>query len=367
MSIVFSEEHKALREAVRGFVARHSPMPKIRALMDTEDCVDRELWRRFATELGVLGLAVPVDRGGAGGSAVEQAVVLEELGSSLAMTPYLPTGIMALTALLACDDMRLVPQIVVGECLATVACTEDGDEWDLGAIATTAVPVGEAYVLTGAKSLVPDGLTADILLVLARAGDGPRLFAVRGSATGLLRWPMETLDLTRKMARLEFARTPARPLGRPGTGLDITRAVIGAATLAVVLEQVGGAQRCLDMTVEYAKTRVQFGRPIGGFQAVKHRCADMLVAVESARSAAYDAVRAADSAPDQLPAALSMAKAVCSEAYTFCAGETIQLHGGIGFTWEHDAHLYYRRAHSTALLFGDATYHRERLARELGV
>ena len=214
---------------------------------------------------------------------------------------------------------------------------------------------------------VLDGHTADLILVAARTSAGVSLFAVDGGASGLTRTALSTMDQTRKQAKVEFDNTPARLIGADGAGWNVLSTVLDLAAVALAAEQVGGAQKCLDMAVEYAKVRVQFGRPIGSFQAIKHKCADMLLEVESAKSAAYYAGWCAAEMNEELPSVASLAKAYCSEAYFHAAAENIQIHGGIGFTWEHPAHLYFKRAKSSELLFGDPTYHRELLAQRIGI
>jgi alkylation response protein AidB-like acyl-CoA dehydrogenase len=214
---------------------------------------------------------------------------------------------------------------------------------------------------------VLDGATANLILVAARTAAGVSLFSVAGDAAGLTRESLATMDQTRKQARLTFDNTPATLIGTDGQGWPVLERVLDLAAVGLAAEQVGGAQMCLDMAVEYAKVRVQFGRPIGSFQAIKHKCADMLLEVESAKSAAYYAGWAASELNDELPSVASLAKAYCSEAYFHAAAENIQIHGGIGFTWEHPAHLYFKRAKSSELLFGDPTYHRELLAQRIGI
>ena len=214
---------------------------------------------------------------------------------------------------------------------------------------------------------VLDGHIADLILVVARTDAGVSLFAVDGDAAGLTRTPLSTMDQTRKQARLEFENTPARLIESEGIGWDFMARVLDLVAVGLAAEQVGGAQKVLEMAVEYAKVRVQFGRPIGSFQAIKHKCADMLLEVESAKSAAYYGMWCAAEMDDELPSVASLAKAYCSEAYFHAAAENIQIHGGIGFTWEHPAHLYFKRAKSSELLFGDPTYHRELLAQRIGI
>ena len=212
-----------------------------------------------------------------------------------------------------------------------------------------------------------DGAAADLLLVVARSAGGLSLFSVDGGAAGVTRTPLRTLDLTRRQARIALDAAPARLIGAEGDAEALLPRVLDRVAVALACEQVGGAQRTLEMAVEHAKRRMQFGRPIGSFQAVKHTCADMAQQVEGARSAAAWAVSASADDSPELPVAASMAKVRCSEAFLFTAAENIQVHGGIGFTWEHPAHLYFRRAHSSALLFGDPAHHRELLLQRLGV
>ena len=222
-------------------------------------------------------------------------------------------------------------------------------------------------MLNGHKSFVLDGHLADLILVVGRTSKGISLFGVKGDADGLTKTPLATMDQTRKQARLELVNTPAWLIGADGGAEAGLRKTLDLAAVALAAEQVGGAQHCLDSSVEYAKTRIQFGRPIGSFQAIKHKCADMLLEVESAKSAAYYAAWAAAEDSDELPVVASLAKSYCSEAYFHAAAENIQIHGGIGFTWEHDAHLYFKRAKSSELLFGDPAYHRELLAQRIGI
>jgi alkylation response protein AidB-like acyl-CoA dehydrogenase len=302
---------------------------------------------------------------------VELIVVLEEMGRSLLCAPYFATIALAANAILASRDdaakKELLPGIATGDTIATLAFTEDNGRWDEGGITTTATRAGDGWTLDGHKMFVLDGHVANLLVVAARTPAGLSLFAVEGDAPGLTRTPLATMDQTRKQARLELAGTPGRLIGADGGASAGLSRTLDLAAVALAAEQVGGAQRCLDMSVEYAKERVQFGRPIGSFQAIKHKCADMLLEVESAKSAAYYAGWAAAESSDELPVVASLAKAYCSDAYFHAAAENIQIHGGIGFTWEHDAHLYFKRAKSSELLLGDPTYHRELLAQRIGL
>ena len=260
-----------------------------------------------------------------------------------------------------------LPGIASGETIATLAFTEPSGKWDESGVEATASGKGDSWKLSGTKMFVLDGHTADLIIVAARTPKGVSLFAVNGDAAGLTRTPLATMDQTRKQAKLELDGVEGRLIGEEGKGWDVLSTVLDLAAVALAAEQVGGAQRCLDMSVEYAKVRVQFGRPIGSFQAIKHKCADMLLEVESAKSAAYYAGWCASEMNDELPAVASLAKAYCSDAYFHAAAENIQIHGGIGFTWEHPAHLYFKRAKSSELLFGDPTYHRELLAQRIGI
>jgi len=370
IGLAFTDEQEELRRTVRRFLDESCPVGEVRRLMDTERGHDPEVWRRLG-ELGLQGIHVPEAMGGAGMGQVELSIVLEELGRSLACLPYFSTVGLAVNTLLASGDEAaqrdLLPRLASGEATATLAVLEPSGSWDLDAVATTARREGDGWALDGVKAFVVDGHTADVVLVAARAPGGLTVFAVDGGASGMERVPVPELDQTRKLATLELSSTPARMIGEEGgAGAWLPRA-LDLAAVALAAEQVGGAQRCLDMTVEYAKTRQQFGRAIGAFQAIKHRCADMLLRVESARAAAYYAAWAAAEDAEELPAVASLARAYCSEAYSWVAGETIQVHGGIGFTWEHDAHLYFKRAKASELLLGDPARHRELLLQRIGI
>ncbi len=383
MNFAFREEQEELRETVRRFFADKSSSSEVRRLMATTEGYDAAVWRQMADELGLQSLAIPEDYGGAGFSFVELVIVLEEMGAALVCAPFLSSVVLAANALLTLGDeetkARWLPGIASGEIIATLAITEDANRWDLDAVQLVATPARwggrrsadrrapDGWTLHGHKSYVLDGHVATLLLVTARTEEGLSLFAVRSDASGLVRTPLSTMDQTRKQARLELAGTPAQLVGCAGqAGPGIVK-TLQLAAVALAAEQVGGAQRCLDSSVEYAKARTQFGRPIGSFQAIKHKCADLLLEVEFARSAAYYAGWAAAQDTDDLPLAASVAKSYCSETYFHAAAENIQIHGGIGFTWEHDAHLYLKRAKSSELLFGDPVYHRELLARRIGV
>ncbi|MHB8681135.1 MAG: acyl-CoA dehydrogenase family protein [Acidimicrobiales bacterium] len=371
MNFAFSEEQEELRRAVRRFLEDKSPMTEVRRLMETTDGHDPAVWEQMANQLGLQAMHIPEEYGGAGFSYVELIVVLEEMGAALLCAPYFSTVALAANALLSSNDEAAkkdyLAGIAAGETIATLALTEDSGRWDLDGITLGASAQGDGWKLDGHKMFVLDGHTANLILVAARTGKGVSLFAVEGDAAGLTRTALATMDQTRKQARLEFSGTAARLIGEEGAAGSVLTRTLDLAAVALAAEQVGGAQRCLDMSVDYAKTRIQFGRPIGSFQAIKHKCADMLLEVESAKSAAYYAGWAAAEESDELPVVASLAKSYCSEAYFHAAAENIQIHGGIGFTWEHDAHLYFKRAKSSELLLGDPTYHRELLAQRIGI
>jgi alkylation response protein AidB-like acyl-CoA dehydrogenase len=364
-------EQQELRAAVRRFLSERAPLPRVRELMETDHGTDTEVWRQAGSQLGLQGIAIPEEYGGSGFSFAEQAIVLEELGSALYTGPYLSSVVLAATALLASPDeaakQDFLPGIASGETVATLAFTEDNGSWEPDAIRMSAVKDGTAWRLDGHKSFVLDGHTADLIVAVADTDAGLSLFAVDAAAGGLSRTPLPTLDQTRKLARLEFRAAAGRLIGSPGDAAAVLDRVLDVAAIALAAEQLGGAQRALDMAVDYAKLRHQFGRPIGSFQTIKHRCADLLLEVESLRSAVSYAAAAVSADSDEIPVVASLVKAYGSETYFHVAAENIQIHGGIGFTWEHDAHLYFKRAKASELFLGDVSYHRERLAQRIGL
>ena len=371
MNFAFSEEQEELRKTVRSFLEQKSSEAEVRRLMETEEGYDQAVWKQMGEQMGLQGLAIPEEYGGSGYSYIELIVVLEEMGRRLLAAPYFSTVALAANTLLHCGDdaakKEHLPGIASGETIATLAFTEANGRWDEEGITMQASGSGDSWTLDGEKMFVLDGHIADLILVAAKTGAGTSLFAVQGDASGLTRTPLATMDQTRKQAKLTFSSTPAKLIGTDGQGWQTLSTVLDLAAVALAAEQVGGAQFVLEMAVQYAKDRIQFGRPIGSFQAIKHKCADMLLEVESAKSAAYYAGWCAAEMNDELPSVASLAKAYCSEAYFHAAAENIQIHGGIGFTWEHPAHLYFKRAKSSELLFGDPTYHRELLAQRIGI
>ncbi len=379
MNFAFTEEQEELRKSARSFLENYSSSERVREMMETESGYDKEVWTRIGQELGWPSLHIPEEYGGSGFSYVELIAVMEEMGTTLLCSPFFSSVCLAANALLQGSNDKLkkehLPGIASGDTIATLAFTEPNGRWGADGITSTAVSDGGDFLLNGVKSFVIDGHTAQLLIVAARTEgttgtDGVSLFAVPADTAGVSSRALNTMDLTRKQAEitLENVRVPSNALlTDAGAAWPALSKTLDLAAVALAAEQVGGAQRCLDTSVEYAKVRVQFGRPIGSFQAIKHKCADMLLEVESARSAAYYAGWAAAEDNEELSTVAPLAKAYCSDAYFHCAAENIQIHGGIGFTWEHDAHLYFKRAKSAEIFLGDATYHRELLAQRIGL
>ncbi len=360
-----SAEQQELRTGLRRFCERQSDEATVRRQMESDSGFDRALWTRLGSELGALALAVPEELGGAGAGMVDQAVAAEELGAALFCGPLLGTVGLAIPALVAApagavrDD--LLPALAEGARTAALVAPLFAP-YDPSSTTVSCSGAGERTTLSGTVDQVPDAAAADALLVVASSPDGPVLALAEAAEVT----PRGSLDLTRRHARVTLDGAAARVIA---TGDDADRAIraaylTGATLLAA--EQVGIAQHLLDLTVAYAKDRLQFGRPIGSFQAVKHRCADMLVATEHARTTALHAAWAlSDPSLDDPELAVAMAQATCSETGYRVAADTIQMHGGIGFTWEHPAHLYYKRAVADAALLGSAEAYREVVASKV--
>ncbi|MBK5258134.1 MAG: acyl-CoA/acyl-ACP dehydrogenase [Thermoanaerobaculia bacterium] len=350
MDFDLNKMQRLLKETARQFLSRQCKPERVRRLMETDTAYDAALWQAIADQ-GWTGLIVPESHGGLGAGIVELAVVAEEMGRACVPGPFLST--IFATAL----QPQHLEKIAAGEIKATVAILEQTANWDLESIRLKPSRDGEAFLLSGTKLFVPDADVADVLFCVARSADGLVVVAVERGAAGLTIDPMRSMDETRKLYRVTFDGVRGEAL----RNADIVSAM-NVATVALCAEMVGGMQWILDATVEYAKTRQQFGRPIGSFQAVQHQCADMVLLTESARSATYYAAWALTQNAPGAQLAVSVAKSYCSDAYREVANRGIQLHGGIGFTWEHDLQLYYKRAKSSETLFGDSTFHRERIA-----
>jgi alkylation response protein AidB-like acyl-CoA dehydrogenase len=374
MDFAFSEEQEMLRSSARDFLAKELPSSYVRRMMEADDAWDPDMWRRLA-ELGWTALGIPEEFGGVG-TFLDLVVVLEEAGRALLPGPFFATMGLAVPALLEAgtgpQKEAVLGRIVSGEARATVALTEPAGRWDADGIALTAAPSGDGWRLDGTKLFVPDAAVAEYTIVAARTRstgtDGMSMFLVDGRPAGMTVAPLKTMDMTRRWYQLDFdgVKLPATAvMGTADQGWTPLRRALEWGEAALCAEMVGGAQHVMETSVEYAKTRHQFGKPIGVYQAVSHKLADMLLEVESARSATYYAAWAIEAdAPDR-SLACSIAKAYVSDAYRRAAGNGIQVHGGIGFTWEHDMHLYFKRAKASEVTLGDATYHRELVAQAL--
>jgi alkylation response protein AidB-like acyl-CoA dehydrogenase len=374
MDFAFSEEQEMLRSAAHEFLARECPSAYVRRAADEAEAHDPTLWSKLA-EMGWTGLGIPEAQGGAGGF-LDLVVVLEEAGRALLPGPFFSTVALFVPALVEAGSeaqrAAVLPGVAAGEARGTLAVTEPAGRWDAGGVQVRATPTGGGFRLEGVKLYVPDAGVADHLVIPARTGgdgeEGITLFLVSGRPPGLTVSRLETLDATRPWyeVRLEGLEvSPDAVLGSVGGGWAPLQRTLERGAAALCAEMVGGSQWVLDTSVEYAKTRHQFGKPIGIYQAVSHKLADMLLETESSRSATYYAAWAVEAdAPDR-SAAVSIAKAYTSDAYRKTAGNGIQVHGGIGFTWEHDLHLYFKRAKASEVLLGDATYHRELVAEGL--
>jgi len=366
-----SSEQTDLAGMLRDLLDARSATDDVFRTMESPIGHDERLWRDLA-ELGICGMAVPEDLGGSGATFLETTIAAEELGRSLACVPFFASAVLAQSALLSCSNAtvqeRWLPRLASGSVIGTVALAEPNGRWDALASGVSAQWSDHQWTLAGAKSVVPDGHVADLILVFAQSTSGVGLWAVEGDARGLSRVQLPVMDQTRRLARLELHDVPAELVVAPGEASAALAQTIDLAVIALAAECLGGARRTLETATEYAKTRVQFGRAIGSFQAIKHRCADMLIQTETAESA-VSYVRHVLGAPQDPSMALaaSMAKAACGDAYSYCSAENIQVHGGIGFTWEHSAHLYFKRARTNQVLLGDSFQHRSRVGDLLGI
>ncbi len=364
------EERTALRDGLHRLLSERGAEADVRRAMETAEGYDPALWKQLA-EMGIVGLLAPEEFGGAGASAVELELVMEEVGGALLCGPLLSSAVLATAALLASKDggaqRRLLPGIAAGTSIATLALTDARGGWTEAEVGVEARKGGDSWALNGEANYVTHAQNADVLLVIARTNGGCALFDVTPKAKGVTIAGLPTFDHTLRLGKITFANASATLIGKDGDGWRIAEAALDYGRVALAGDQAGGAKAMLDKTVEYAKTRIQFGRAIGSFQAIKHMAADLLLETESATSAARAAAQAlADSAKDK-DAAISLAAFACADAYVTTTATGVQMHGGIAFTWDHPAHLYLRRARANAQLFGAPSYYRERYLQALGV
>lgn len=370
MRFSFSAEQEEFRATLRRALDARSPTKEVRRLMATDAGFEREGWKRLNQELGLTGIHIPEAYGGQGFGFGELGIVLEEMGRNLLCAPFFSTTLAA-TAILntGTEEQKkaLLPGLADGSVTATLAFQEENGSMDAAGIAMTAT----GNKLDGTKSFVLDGHTADLIVVVARktgtkGADGLSFFTVAGNAPGLTRRKLKTMDETRKLAHLAFKGVEAQSLGAEGAAGPAFAKTMQQAIVCLANEMVGGADRLREDALEYVKMRMQFGRSIASFQTTKNKAADMLVDVELAKSAAYYAAAALDEGDDDMPALASLAKAQASEAYLQTAIHAVQMHGGIGFTWDNDTHLWFKRAKSSEILFGDANEHREKMIQAWG-
>ncbi len=376
MQFSFTAEQEEFRSVLRRFLEDKSPPTVVRRLMETDTGWDRAGWRDLNQQLGLSAVHIPEAYGGQGFGPIELGIVLEEMGRALLCAPFFASTVLAATAIMnagtEAQKRALLPPIADGDCIATLAFTEPNGRWDTAGVEMTATPDGGKFRLDGVKSFVLDGHTADLIIVLARRSgstgdDGLSFFTVPGDAPGLTRRALRVMDPTRKQARLEFRAVAADLLGEAGAAAAPFAPTMTQAAVCLANEMVGGAERLRQSALDYANLRVQFGRSIASFQSMKHKQADMLVDVELAKSAAYYAAAAAADDDPELPALASLAKACAADAYMQTAIHTIQIHGGIGFTWDNDTHLWFKRAKSSEVFLGDSTWHREQMMRAWNV
>jgi alkylation response protein AidB-like acyl-CoA dehydrogenase len=378
MDIGFSEEQELLRETARKFLDGECTTKFVREMMASDAAVTDDFWQQLAAN-GWLGITYPEEEGGSGLGLVDLVVLMEEIGRAVMPGPFPATVLLGGAAIAAAGSpaqrREWLPRIAAGEVKASLAVTEPNARWDAAGITATARESRGGFVLSGSKMFVPDAHLADVLVVAARSRDGSTmedgvsLFLVPKDAAGLGIRRLPSVDETRKLCevKLDNVAVPGSALlGEVHQGWAPLQQVIDRAAVALSAEMCGAAQRVLDMTVDYAKLRVAFGKPIGTYQGVKHKCADMLVEIENAKSLTYYAAWAVDEGEADAPLAVSMAKAAASDAGRKVCAAGIQLHGGIGMTWEHDLQLYLKRAKADEVAFGDATWHRERIALLMG-
>jgi alkylation response protein AidB-like acyl-CoA dehydrogenase len=373
MEFAFNTEQEDFRRIVRKFLADRSPLSQVRQVSNSDSGYDAQLWSVMSDQLGLPGLLVPQQYGGSEASVVEAAIVMEELGRSLSPSPFFATAVLGVTAiLLAGHDAQkneLLPVIASGKRTVALAFANGHRPGEANGTAMDVSRSGATTTLTGTTTQVIDGHHADFIIAVADVDHDPahlQLHLVDGTASGLRRTRVETLDATRPMATLEFDGVSAVPLGDPITTATLSH-LVDVANTVLAAEMVGGIEAAMTMAVDYAKIRIQFNRPIGSFQAIKHRCAEMAVELDAARAAALYAAFVAAEDSQELTVVAPLAKATAASAFDFAAEWNIQIHGGIGFTWEHDAHLYYRRAVADKVLFGSTQDQWLQLADRIGL
>ena len=369
MNFGFTEEQEFLRSTAREFLEKECPMSMVRELMETESGYRPELWKKMA-ELGWVGLLIPEEYGGAGLSFVDLVVILEEMGRSLLPSPFFGNLQGTQAVLLAGTQTQckeILPAVAAGDRILSFGITEEAGTEEATDIQLRAKKEGTSFRLTGTKLFVPDGQNADTLVVAARTGDagesGISLLLVERQAPGVSVIPLQSMDQTRRIAEIRLDGAAGELLGEENGGWGIWEAVRDAALVALSADAIGGSEKVLEDSVKYAKERVQFGKPIGVHQAIKHKCADMLIEVESSKSITYYAAWALSEGEDETALAAAMAKAYTSDAYRHTSSENIQIHGGVGFTWEYDCHLYFKRAKAVEVTYGNPSGHRERVAQ----
>lgn len=383
MEFSFTDEQKMIQDTAQSFLAEHSTSDAIRSVMNTEQGFDKDTWQKICTQMYWQATHVPEEYGGMGLGFVELVIMLEQMGQRLLCSPFFSTVCFGANALIVAGSYEQKQQYLSAMCeeglTATLAYTGENGNWGADAVEAIVKPQGDGYVINGTYRYVMDGHTADTLIVAARSEDtrseeGLSLFIIDANTSGVKRTWLPTMDQTRKQAQVVFDAVEVKAnalMGHYQKAWPALKKIIDLATIALAAEQVGGSQHVLDLSVEYTKERVQFGRSVASFQAVKHQAADMMQRTEVARSAVYYAACVAQEAlsdgllASELSEAASVAKANCSDSYFKNAGNAIQLHGGVGFTWEYDVHLYFKRAKSSEVFLGNSAYHRERIAKLL--
>jgi alkylation response protein AidB-like acyl-CoA dehydrogenase len=371
MDFSFTSDQTLLKNSARAFLDEHCKAAAVRLTWDDPRGESETMWKEMA-QLGWLGLSLPETYGGSGLGMVETAILLDELGRAAYPGPFWPTALVAAAigeAGTEAQKKRWLSAIATGDARATTAFLDADLDWNPEATATRADKTASGWTLSGLKRYIAWSHVADVMLVPARTPDGLALFLVSPSASGISAMPVETMDPGTRWANLTLDRVPVAAsdvLAAPGAAGPLLERLLLRGAVGAAAEMLGASRRCLDLAVDYAKVREQFGQPIGSFQAIRHKCAEMLLEVENSHSAVYYATWALDAGADDAPVAASIAKSYLADASRKVCGEAIQVHGGIGFTWEYDLHLYFKRAKALEAQYGDAEYHRELIVRRVG-